>query len=328
MKQILLALVTFALVLVPQAEAVHPHLDSLRIEITNQQAIVSNTVPIDKKLATTLRVSLSKMFNAGPSDPVKAASALASVASKLGKSSLSNVFGPVLETANDNFLGSLTEGAEGLSDRLAAVFPSRTRTSAEKKLNQVWQQIASGQAEANVVAAAKLIGKALKAIAVTEKLVAKAEDAPLPPAQFTATITGAVLGNFNFTPAPAEALANENGDLLAILAVNVKLSGSGLNTITTRTLQLFMPIADGTHVYDIADLGTNVVVLVYRVAQRSNGSPTASEAYHGATGTVTVTMNTAARTAIGTFSFVGPAEGDSGTTASSADGTFSVVWED
>jgi len=328
MKCLLLALALFSSILIPSARAAAlPYFETLRAQVLSQLDLATNGVEVpDKKLVSSLQKALTSIDKTQP-DYASGAKALGKLAKALNRTSVSNVFAPVFESTVADYVGALMGEEDTLANRLAGTFPSKSKTAAESALIQLLNALDGANTNDDVVLAAKFLSTAAKNLSTAAKNVEKAEDAPAPPSQFNATINGAVLGNFNFTPSPAPAVAVRNVGIVAITGVNIKLTGSGLDTVvTTRTLVLNVPILDGTHVYGVAPSGGNVANVIYTVAQGSAGGPTSGDAYNATSGTVTVTMNTAARTAVGTFNFSAPAQGSSGTTASSDNGTFSVVW--
>lgn len=345
MKRILLALaVTFA-VLLPSANAVAidpnplPFLGYIRQEVTNQLTIQSNLVAaatnkteakLPKSLLTKLKSSL-RTIDRTKTNYAAGAKSLSVINKTLSRSALSNEFNPLLDAAFDRYIDALNDEIDDAELRINASYPGKSHDAALKALAKLIASVDSATTNTNFLKALKALAAAAKGEALVEKATVRAQNAPLPPAQYKATITGAIYGTFNFTPKVVgqEAFAAIHSPALNNLimnGVNGVRSGSGLSTkITMRTLTIGIPnLVDGTTTYQIGS-GSGQVSVIYSVSKGGIGGIEQADGYDGASGTLTVTVNKAAKTAVGTFSFTAPGE-NTPTTASTSNGSFSVVW--
>ena len=193
MKPIALTVILFSTALAPHARAAtFPYLEPIRNEILNQQVILSNAPTLDKKLATAMRAALTKIDKTSPTNLIIAAKTLSSIANTLSRSSLSNDFGPLLNSSVGSFLLTMYGGAVTASNRLAATFPSGPHTAAQNKLTQFIAQIASADANPNLIAATKSVSQAANSFRVVDALITKAENVKPPPAGIAFDVTGAV----------------------------------------------------------------------------------------------------------------------------------------
>ncbi len=339
MKKFLLLTLLSLLLSFASAHAVAalPGFESLRAETLTQLTIASNNVAneIDVKanqsLIKTLQGAL-KLIDKTKPDYGSGARALGSLTKTYNRTTVSNAFHPVLEGTFNSYIASLRSDANQLQSRLNSTFPGKARTSAETSMTRLVAAIDAAETTADLAAAIKLLATAGKSLGAAQKAVVKAENAPLPPAQYRATITGALFGTFNFTPNPKEAIAavyNAPVNQLIINGVSGTTSGSGLNTkATTRQLAITIPnLTDGTTTYEVGNGGGKAFVLYTIVRGGINGSDGA-DGYQATSGTLTVTVNKAARTAVGTFSFNAPGSTNPSSVASTSNGTFSVVWRE
>jgi hypothetical protein len=280
----------------------------IRTEITNQQAIASTNVPVDKKLATALRAALSKVDKANDTNSVTAAKAFASVAATLSKSSLSNTFGPLLDSAANEFLSDLSDGSTSLSNRLVLADDSSKRNAADKKVDLLVAQFLAANGEANLVSAAKLISKAIKTYFIAEKLVVKAEnyEAPTP----SGTVVTARINGSGFRSSPNISVSTYEPTHIAVIG-GVK----GANSLVIWVGN----VTEGTTTHTLGGAGSESFV-TYIAGTRGQAISTS--------GTVTITLDSTARTLTGTFSFEGegPGIGNLLGHVSVTDGTFSAKY--
>ncbi|HET9802745.1 MAG TPA: hypothetical protein VFP96_05890, partial [Candidatus Acidoferrum sp.] len=237
-----------------------------------------------------------------------AAKTLSSVASTLSKSSLSNTFGPLLDSVANGFVDSLRIAGNDASNRLATTFPSGPHTAAEKKLAQLFGQIASADGSANMVAATKLISQAAKTSLVVEKLVAKAEDVPPPPSHLQAKI----IANGKASSYNALQVAVVPG-APGYFVIN---SGSGSGNIAIGLNNL----SSGANDLDIA--GGNLGIEVSRFLPLPPVAGAARNDTAGSSGSMHVIWDPVARTLVGTFSVI--AIGNA--TIQVQNGSFSVAY--
>ena len=284
-KYLLLTLVLLSAAFVEQARAFPPLLP-IRAEIVNQQVLLSNTVPLNRPLATALRKAVAKIDTTNPTNRVTGASAFSSVASTLSKSSLSNAFGPLLDTALASFLGSIDGDADGASNRLAATFPSGPHTAAQKKLNLLFTQIASADANANIIAAARVMSQAARTFVVANSLVTKAENAPPPPS----SVTGTIVANGRTTQYRSRAAPVIPG-APGFFVIN---SANGPSGIVLGLNQL----SPGVNNLNVGNAGTSFSAIATRFLPRP---PATGSAVNG---TMQVTWDPAMQAIFGTFQFV------------------------
>ncbi|HWN95001.1 MAG TPA: hypothetical protein VNT99_08210 [Methylomirabilota bacterium] len=326
MKKLILTLTIFSLALLQQvcATTFLPHLDPIRAEILNQQVIVSNTVPLNKPLATALRKARTTLDRTTPTNLVNDTKTLATVTATLNKTSVSNVFDPLIRTALANYVAVIENALNTASNALLVTFPSGPHTTANNLIDDLFDSVEGALANVNSTLATKALAAATKKLGTINSLLAKAISAPAPPVQLRATITAGGEGTFKFQPTPSRAAAAALiGNLVQITGVQIQRIGA--TSVRSRTVSIGIPnIPNGTTVYSIGGGGANASV-IYTISEGGLGSPPTGDAYTATSGTLTVTWNSATRAAVGTFTFSGPGANNPGNTASSSDGVFSVV---
>lgn len=337
MKKLLLALTLSLAVFLPRAQAIPdslPYLGSIRSEVLDQLTIASNNVATtnnvaaNKKLIKTL-LGAKKLIDKTKTNYVGGAKSLTVLNKTFVRSALSNEFNPLIGQTLDVYVGSLYSVRDTLADRVNGSYPGRAQTAALATLAKLLAAIDNANTNTNILLALRSLGVAAKTETAAQKATVKAENAPLPPAQYKATITGALFGNFNFTPNPANAIAsvfNAPLNYLQMNGISGVRSGSGLSTkLTTRQLLITIPnLADGTTTYEVGD-GSGKAFVLYTVGRGGVGGSDGADGYEAVSGTLTVTVNKASKTAVGTFSFYAPGE-NTATAASTSNGSFSVVW--
>jgi len=317
---ILTSIVSAAFIQNLEATPFLPHLGPIRTEIVNQQVIVSNTTPLNKPLATALRKALLQIDRPTPTNLVNDTKALSSIAGTLNKTSLSNTFDPLIRTALGNYVGVLGADLHSISNALVTTFPSGPHTAANNLIAAAFDSVEAVIANGNTTLATKALAAVTKKLPAIQNLLTKAINAPAPSARFTATVTGDILGTFNFTPIHNVIIVTYQGGSLRVAGTNFKIAGA-----TSRTLVVTVPnIIDGTTTYNFATQnGPGLAHVEWGVGSGATGQ---SDLYRGTSGTLTVTVNTAARTAVASFNFIAPGD-NTGTTASSNNGVFSVTWQ-
>ena len=344
MKKLLVALTLSLAVFLPRAHAIAdtlPFFGSLRSEVNYQLTLATNNLTAavaatnkveaakQKKLITLLNTARNTI-NKTKTNYVAGATVLGALNKTLGRSALSNEFNPILTNTFNIYLASLINLEDAYSDRVDASYPGKLHVAAGKVLDKFLLALNSASTNTNYLLRLKFLLAAAKSEALSLKATVKAEHAPLPPAQYQATITGALFGNFNFTPKPANAIAAIYNPLLNNLimnGVNGTQSGSGFSTkVTTRQLLITIPnLVDGTTTYQIGS-GSGKAFVLYTIIRGGIGGSDGADGYEAVSGTLTVTVNKAGKTAVGTFSFTAPGE-DTPTTASTSNGSFSIVWQ-
>jgi hypothetical protein len=343
MKKLLVALALSLAVFLPRAQAIPdslPFLGSLRFQVNNQLTLASNNLSAavavtnkveaakQKKLITLLNTA-RKTIDKTKTNYVAGATVLGALNKTLGRSALSNEFNPILTNTFNVYLAALINLEDAYSDRVDGSYPGRAHDAAAKALDKFLLALNSASTNTNYLLRLKFLLAAAKGEALSLKATVKAEHAPLPPAQYKATITGALFGNFNFTPKPANAIAavfNAPFNSLTMNGVNGTTSGSGFGTkLTTRQLLITIPnLTDGTTTYQVGD-GSGKVFILYTVGRGGIGGSDGADGYEAVSGSLTVTVNKASKTAVGTYSFYAPGE-NTATAASTSNGSFSIVW--
>ncbi|HEY0549775.1 MAG TPA: hypothetical protein VGF13_09240 [Verrucomicrobiae bacterium] len=322
-------LLTFALcssLLVPSARAAAlPYFDTLRAEVLSQLDLATNGVAVpDKKLVSTLQKTLTAIDKTKP-DYASGSKSLSKIAGGLNRTSVSNEFVSVFQSTVANYVGSLAGEEDTLTARLASVFPSKSKTAAQSALIQLLNALDGANTNDDVAVAAKFLSTAAKNLSTATKLTVKAENAPPPPSHFTATITGSGEGTVNFSSSPAPAVASRTGNFVNITGTQIQVNGT---TVKTRVLNVGIPdIVDGTTTYPVGANDGNHATVVYTTSTGGIGGPPSGDAFGGTSGSLTVNINIATKTAIGTFTFSGSGGNNPGNIATSSDGSFSVVWQ-
>jgi hypothetical protein len=267
-----------------------PHLADVRAEITNQLTIASNAPTFDKKLATSLRKSLTLIDKPGKTSVANDLKVLGLVAKTLNRTSVSNEFDAEFNAAITAYFNDLNAASESSADRLDTTYPGRLREAAAKALQKVLDGLEDGAALSDLVSRAKLLSKVAAAIVRADLAIARAEDAPAPPARIVAQVTGSLRTSIKTQGAGIVA-----GDSLIINGAQT--SGTTLHQINFVCLA----VPEGTSTVNLNGGNVNVVKF-----------PGVAINYGNGTGTATVTRNNVNRTAFGTFTFT--ATGVSGTT--------------
>src|SRR5215475_11967882 len=81
-----------------------PYFAPVRSEITNQMTIISNTVPLNKKLLGVLKGALTQIDKPGPANLANDIKLLNVVVPAIAKTTVSNVFHSPLDGAVNNYL--------------------------------------------------------------------------------------------------------------------------------------------------------------------------------------------------------------------------------
>lgn len=339
MMKLLLALTLTLAVFLPRAQAVAdtlPFLTTFRSQVANQLTIASNNIVAtndvrgNTRLKKTLIGALRTIDRTKTNSYVAGASALNVLNRTFYRTSLSNTFNPLVDQTRDVYVASLYLAYSNYAARVNASYPGRSQTAAFATLARLLAAIDTANTNTNVLVALRFLSTAARTETATLAATKRAEAAPLPPQQYTATIAGALYGTFNFTPKPANAIAAVRNIALNNLQMNGvsgTVSGSGFSTKSTvRTLFINIPnLANGTTVYDVGS-GSGKAFVNYTVARGGIGGADPADGYEAVSGTLTVTVNLAAKTAVGTFSFSAPGENNPGSTASTSNGKFSVLW--
>lgn len=306
-----------------------PFFSSLREEIASQLTLATNTLPVDKKLAATLRSSLKLVDKTKPT-LIAGSGALGTLAKSLGKTSLSNTFLPLVVDTRATYLQVIEEGKIALEERLAETIPGKAQTSAWTKLNKLAASIEAVETNATLALSLKSLSASAKNLAAAEKAVAKAETAR-PGADFlTATITESNQGVTTFKPKKATILEAYYDDFSGEIEIDAgeltKLAGG---RVQMRFLEITASVpGEGTHTLSL----TNQAYAIYQRIVAPNIGEFEEEdpefefdelyftidpinASLGA-GTVTITVDLEARLVWGTFSCTAKGSGNTALDAS------------
>ena len=176
-----------------------PFFSSLRGEVASQLTLVSNTVPLDKKLAISLRSNL-KLIDTTKTNFIAGSTVLGTLARSLGKTTLSNTFLPILIDTRRVYLDAMGTEMSALDDRLAATIPGTARTTAQKMLGKLSAALQGAGTNLNFPLSLRSLSQAATALSSAQKLVAKAETAKPGPSFLTATIIESNQGTNLFKP--------------------------------------------------------------------------------------------------------------------------------
>lgn len=302
----LIALSAAAFLQPAHAATLQPYLDPVRSEITNQLTIASNTVPVDKKLITSLKSALSKLNKPGTASLVGDTKLLSTLAPAFNKTSLSNNFYLLFNGAADNYLALLLANAGSSSNALGATYPSGSRTAAQKKLDALFVSLVNAGNALDLKTITKLLSSASTALVITDKLIDKAESVPPPPSSCTARVTGAVTHSFKDTQV---GVSSYGGGNFFVICQQVITRPFGQRIITLG----FSGLVEGNNTLSFAGPGADADYVYSQL-------PLSGESFRAQTGTVQVNYNSAAKILSGTFTFTG--EGQENPASATVTGSF------
>jgi hypothetical protein len=196
--------------------------------VSNQLFIVSNTPPVDAKLAKSLNSALASIQKSGGGvDLPSAIKGLGSVVKIVNRTSVSNALSgdvhATLVSCANQYIGS----AITFSNQVAGLFPSKGQTAALNAISNLLTTVASINANANITAALKALTGLSKQTATIQKSVTAAQKAPAPAASITAAINITGLPTFNFQSTQATAGNTAGGNFFVN---SLQTSGSGAGT--------------------------------------------------------------------------------------------------
>ena len=293
-----MALTTAAFLQPAHAATLQPYLDPVRSEITNQLTIASNTVPVDKKLITSLKSALSKLNKPGTASLVGDTKLLSTLAPAFNKTSLSNSFYLLFNGAADNYLALLLANAGSSSTALGATYPSSSRTAAQKKLEALFASLVNAGNALDLKTITRLLSSASTALVITDKLIDKAEGVAAPASSTRATMTVTVSGSRPSTSSFKSLLVGAQSTTPGTFLIIANGGASGAISL----------VFSGLH------SGVNDVSLTGGLGGVANGAvavryfPSPAAAADASSGSAQVTWNPATRTIYGTFSFTGVTE--------------------
>jgi len=329
MKKLLFVLALSLAVFLPRAQAIinPPYLGFISNEVFDQLTTVTNelaatnNVVANKKLLKVL-LGAQKLIAKTKTNHVGGAKSLGVLNKSLGRSVLSNEFNPLIQGTADIYVNVFHNLLDALEDRVDASYPGKANEAARKALAKFEAAIDSADTNSNFLLVLKALGAAAKGEIGAQKAVVKAENAPAPPSGFSATIAGSGEPTFLFKPFLGSIGAARVGNAVNVIVQDVKISGGGTRQ---RVLNMSFPVlVDGTFTYTVEGAGNNWD-LNYVSSLTQNGN-VSGDAFEATSGTLTVTVNVAAKSVIGTFSFNAPGENNPGNVAQTSNGSFSLTW--
>jgi hypothetical protein len=285
-----------------QATPFLPYFAPVRTALTNQLTIASNTAPVNKKLITSLNAALKLVDASGKTNLANDAKLLAALIPALSKTSVSNVFNPLLDTALDNYLKVLITAAQSASNSLALAYPSAQYKSADKSLATLLATLTKADGTLDLVAASKLISQAVGQLSSAETLIAKAVKVALPPAGVTATVTGASSWKYTSTVAVATAVGYGGSSVVNSTQPLLK-SPYGQRGITL----VMYGIKSGANTLTVGTGSGGTCQIIISEAYLSG----TAIGYNSKSGTIQVTYNPTSKALVGSFTAVLVNEDDS-----------------
>jgi hypothetical protein len=308
-----------------------PFFSSLRNEVANQQTVVSNTPPLDKKLAAALRTNLKLIDRTKPT-LVNGTTALGALAKNLGRTSLSNTFLPIVTDARSVYADAMDLETDALDNRLADTIPGKARAAAQAALDKLRAAIDDARTNANFTLALRSLSVAAKAVGTAQKAVAKAESAPPGPGFLSATITESNQGVTTFLPTRFDLSDAATYDPffgeLDIIVADRKSLGSGRAQGRLLSIYAYLP-GEGAYTLSLTNTEESFAIYERVIASGSELEVEFYEKYQTVdplnnplgTGTLTITLDLDARIVWGEFTFTATGVNDTNLTVS-ASGTF------
>jgi hypothetical protein len=186
------------LIVTEPVRAAQPILVPLYNSVSNQLVIVSNTPPVDTKLAKSLKAALSALQKGNNgTDLTDIFKALSAAIKIVDRTSLSNALQGDLHATVLVCVGVYTDSVNSFSNQLALTYyPSTARTTALNDASNIVVNLANiGAMPDNAAAVQALLGLSTPVKAM-QKVALAALTAPTPTATATVTITGLPALNF------------------------------------------------------------------------------------------------------------------------------------
>jgi hypothetical protein len=295
-KSISYAIATAAALLLSkpvQAATLLPYLQPVRDEINNQLASAGDT-PADRKLVNSLKAALKQIDKPGQASLANDTRLLSTLASALTRTSASDNFVPLLETARDNYIAALNNEATSSSDRLNGALPSKTQSAADKALSAIFTLLEQAGTNPDLKVSTRLLAKVPAKLVAADRLISRAlavqtSTSTSSAAGITAKISGAINYNFKSRKAVVQGTSDSGltitggtGSAQTAYAVLLTMSNlqAGDNTITVGT-----------------GLNGDGWVIFAKGTSTDNGI-----AFMGTSGTIHVNYNPSSKTVKGTFS--------------------------
>jgi hypothetical protein len=261
MKTLLIPLTCLVLLFSPASRADDlPFFSPLREEIVNQLTIVSNTVPLNKKLNSSLIANLKTLDKTKPT-LLTGSAALGTLAKALGKTTLSNTFLLIVTDIRTVYIDTMETEMDALEDRLADTIPGKAQTVAQTAINKLAAALENAETNANLTLSLKSLSAAAKALGTADKAVAKAETAKPGPDSITVTIAESGQGVTTLKPLKKslEAYYDDfSGEIEIDVAELTKLRGGQYQA---RFLEMTAAVpGEGTHTLSL----TNEAYAIYQ----------------------------------------------------------------
>ena len=190
--------------------------------VSNQLSIVSNTVPVDTKLAKSLNGVLSTIQKSGGGATLPTAiKSLSAVITTVNRTSVSNALQGSMHSSLLLCVTQYVGNANVVSNQLAGLFPSTSKTLALNALSNLVTSIAILSTNANLSVAVKSLSGLSKQVTTVQKAVVKAQSVPAPAASVTASIVISGTPTFNFKSTTAVAQHTGGGNFLVNSAQTV-----------------------------------------------------------------------------------------------------------
>jgi len=311
MKKLLVVAFIGVLTLTQTSRAAVPLLSGLYNSVSNQLSIVSNTVPVDAKLAKSLTGALSAIQKSGGgTNAATAVKGLGSVVKIVNRTSVSNAVAASVNSTLVSIANQYVGTANTLSNQVANLFPSTAQTAVFNGTSNLIASVNSINSNPDINAALKALTGLAKQVTAIQKNVAAAQKVPSPAASLTATVVISGSPTFNFKAQGLTAQQFSSGNFGINAAQTVV---AGFNTALHS-------IAFG---FNGLTPGFNNVVISQGEYSKASSDPTAG-AFPSMSGTVQVTWDPAHKLLSGNFACNVSEQGGSRT--GSVTGTFSVFY--
>jgi hypothetical protein len=313
MKKLLIVAATVGLFTLTQtARAAVPLLSGLYNSVSNQLAIVSNTVPVDAKLAKSLTGALSAIQKSGGgTNAATAIKGLGSVVKIVNRTSVSNAVAASVNSTLVSIANQYVGTANTYSNQLSALFPSTARTSAYNGISNLIASVNGIITNNNITVALKALTGLSKQVTTIQKSVTAAQNAPSPSSSVTATILISGSPSFNFVASQSVLQHTTGGNFLLNSA---ETTGSG----TGSTLH---SLAFG--IYGLVSGANNVSGSDGEYTRVSLGG--AAGAFSITTSSLQLNWDDAHKLVSGTFSF--GLQEQSGSRTGSISGSFTLYYQ-
>jgi hypothetical protein len=288
------------------------YLVGLYNSVSNQLFIVSNTPPVDVKLAKSLNSALSSIQKSGGGpDIASAVKGLGSAVKIVNRTSVSNAVSGSVHSTLVSIANQYITSANTYSNQVAALFPSKGQTAALNGISNLLASVASINVNANITAALKALSGLAKQTTTIQKSVTAAQKAPAPAASVSATIAISGSPNFSFKASQAVLVHTAGGDFTLD---SQQASGSGTGTtIHVLAFGIYGLVPGTTSIVSGSD-GTY-----------SRGGLAGTAAFAITSSNLQLNWDTAHKLVSGTFT-LGLHE-ESGTRTGSVTGSFSLTYQ-